>query len=85
MSALPKQKITEAEYLAIEGWHDATAAFDIKLKSPNNISTAVISPGANSGNISTTDGMTYLENDQQSTPKAKLKLLQQRGLLFDFS
>jgi subtilisin family serine protease len=61
----------DVEYVAIEGWHDLGGAFDAKLTSPSGIVTPLVSPGGNSGDMQTTDGRIWLENDIQVTSKAK--------------
>ncbi len=61
----------DAEYIAIEGWHDLGGIFDIQMTSPTGITTPVVMVGGNSGDMQTADGRIYVENDAQITPKAK--------------
>ncbi len=55
--------ISQHEALVIEGWHDPSAAFDVKLISPTGITTAVLTPGTQSGQIVTADGTYIIQND----------------------
>lgn len=61
----------DAEYLAIEGWHDLGGQFDVKLTSPSGIVTPLVIPGGNSGDMFTADGRIWVENGIQVTSKAK--------------
>jgi len=61
----------DVEYIGIEGWHDLGGAFDVKLTSPSGISTPLVIPGGDSGDMMTADGRLWLENDKQVTSKAK--------------
>ena len=61
----------DVEYLAIEGWHDLGASFDVKLTSPSGIATPLVVPNGNSGDMMTADGRIWVENDIQVTSKAK--------------
>ncbi len=54
---------TQTEYLLIEGWHDPTATFDIKLISPTGITSATVAPGAQTGYVETADGTILIQND----------------------
>jgi len=53
---------TQNEALFIEGWHDPTASFDVKLISPTGITSATIAPGASSGYVETADGTIQVQN-----------------------
>jgi minor extracellular serine protease Vpr len=61
----------DAEYAVFEGWHDLNTSFDIRLRSPSGIQTNLLTPGQNSGTLTTADGRIYVENDVASTTKAK--------------
>ncbi len=64
---------TENSFIAIEGWHDLTTAFDVQLVSPSGITTAIVAPGEDSGDMMTADGRLWLQNDAaiDSTSTAK--------------
>src|SRR5204862_1523055 len=55
--------VSVTEFLDIEGWHNAGAVFNARLTSPGGFTTGWISPGAQSPNIETTDGLLILRND----------------------
>lgn len=54
--------LSQHEMFAFEGWHDATAAFDIKLITPTGITSATIAPGTESGYVVTADGTISIKN-----------------------
>ncbi len=54
--------ISQHESIVFEGWHDPTASFDVKLISPTGISSAVITPGTQSGYVETNDGTILVQN-----------------------
>jgi minor extracellular serine protease Vpr len=58
-----------SEVVQIEGWHDATAAFDVKLTSPNGFTTNWITPNATSGTVRSSDGSLRVSNAQVTSVK----------------
>lgn len=61
------------EYVELEGWHDPTASFDVKLTSPTGINTGWILPGASANLPSSTSGGIYLENAVTSSSSGAKK------------
>lgn len=53
---------TQNEVLTIEGWHDASASFDVKLISPTGITSQTYGPGTQSGQVVTADGTIIIQN-----------------------
>ncbi len=50
------------EILYIEGWHNGSASFDVRVISPTGIQTSVIVPGGSSGYLETADGTLFIQN-----------------------
>lgn len=67
--------ISQHEAFAIEGWHDPTASFDIKLTSPTGIATAVIAPGTESGYLTTADGTLLVRNAMTTATSGAKQIL----------
>lgn len=53
---------SQTEYLILEGWHDASASFDVKLISPTGLTSATVLPGTQTGYVQTNDGTTLIQN-----------------------
>ena len=58
-----------SELVQIEGWHDASASFDIKLTSPRGYTTNWIAPNATSGTVRSADGSLRVSNAQVTSVK----------------
>ncbi len=56
--------LSQHETIYIEGWHEPSSAFDVKLISPTGITSATIAPGAESGYVETADGTILIQNDR---------------------
>ena len=67
--------ISQNEAVSIEGWHDPTASFDIKLISPTGISTATITPGTESGYVVTADGTVLVRNGMVTSTSGARQIL----------
>ncbi len=66
--------ITLDEYLEIEGWHEPTASFKVRLTSPTGISTNWVNPGASTGLLPTADGGILVQNAQVANSKGAKKI-----------
>ncbi len=53
---------SQNESVVIEGWHDPSASFDVKLTTPTGITSATIVPGTESGLVVTNDGSIIIKN-----------------------
>lgn len=62
------------EWVEVEGWHDPTASFDLKLTSPTGINTGWIVPGASANLPSSIAGGIYLENAVSSSSSGAKKM-----------
>ena len=58
-----------AEYVRIEAWHDATASFKAKLRSPHGHETTLVNPGQSVSDFITPDGTISLSNAVITNPK----------------
>ena len=64
-----------SELVQIEGWHDASASFDIKLTSPRGYTTNWIAPNATSGTVRSADGSLRVSNAQVTSVKGGKQVL----------
>lgn len=62
------------EYLDVEGWHDASAVFRVKVTSPGGYNTGYVSAGQSSGWIQSNDGTMILLNDQTTSGSGAKKI-----------
>jgi subtilisin family serine protease len=69
----PNQSVSEVLY--VEGWHDGSASFDVKLISPTGLQTVVYAPGSSSGFLETADGTLSIQNDITSNAKGAKQIL----------
>jgi subtilisin family serine protease len=68
------QNPTINEYVEIEGWHNPTASFKVKLTSPSGYTTNWINPGASSTTLITTDGAFFVQNAMETSSKGGKKV-----------
>jgi hypothetical protein len=69
----PRGTGTENAYIAIEGWHDPSASFDLQLIAPSGAATSIVAPTGNSGTVDAPDGRLYLQNDLAADDTSKAK------------
>jgi subtilisin family serine protease len=53
---------TQTEYLILEGWHNSSASFDVKVISPSGITSTTVLPGIQTGYVVTNDGTVLIQN-----------------------
>ena len=65
----PNPAALGTEYLEIQAWHDPSATFKVKLRSPNGYETQLVDPGVATSWITTADGNYYISNDIVTSAK----------------
>src|SRR5262249_13209312 len=63
-----------SEYIDVDGWHEPTALFNVRVTTPGGRVTSWISPGASSGTVKTPDGSIKIDNDLTSDAKGAKKI-----------
>ena len=66
---------SQTEYIILEGWHDASASFDVKLISPTGITSTTVLPGVNLGYVVTNDGTILIQNGITTNLKGAKQIL----------
>jgi subtilisin family serine protease len=62
------------EYVEIEGWHNPTASFRVKLTSPGGFTTNWVNPGTGSSTITGSDGAFFVQNGLETNSKGGKKV-----------
>ncbi len=62
------------EYVEVEGWHETSASFDVKVTSPGGYATSWITPNTSSGIVSTADGTLLVDNAIETNAKGAKRI-----------